>query len=83
MKGTTIAIILVVLVFGAVIAFFLLTKKQAAPVDPINQAVGGIMGWVNSALGIASNVVAIPVRIANDVVSVVEAPFKAIGKLFS
>jgi len=80
-RGTWIALGVVAVVLVGVAGFFLFARKQESP-DPLAAGVGGALGVVNNISKIPAEIVSVPVRVANDAISVVETPFKAIGKIF-
>jgi hypothetical protein len=86
LKGTTLALILVGVAAVGVVAFFMLGRRQQQ-IDPLTAGVNGAVGFldniVNKTFGLVGGVVDVPVRVVNDVVDVVEAPFKAGKKLLS
>lgn len=80
-RGTWIAIVVVGVALLGVAVYFLVIHKQEQP-DPLAAGVGGAVGVVGTYAKTVSNIVSVPVRVANDVVSVVEKPFKIIGSIF-
>lgn len=86
MKGTTLALVLVGVAAVGVIAFFMLGRRQQQ-IDPLTAGVNGAVGFldniINKSFGLVGGVVDVPVRVANDAIDVIEAPFKAGKKLLS
>lgn len=84
MKGTTLALILVGVAAVGVIGFFMLGRRQQQ-IDPLTAGVNGAVGFldniINKTFGVVGGVIDVPVRVANDAISVIEAPFKGAKKL--
>lgn len=80
--GIVIAVVVVVIGLGGLVAFFLIGKRQERS-DPLATGVGGLVGavtgGVNSAIGAANTVIGAGGKILNAGVDVAIAPY-TIGK---
>lgn len=80
-RGAWIALAVVAAALVGVGVYFLVIHRQDQP-DPLAAGVAGVTGVVTTLGKTAGEIVGVPVRVANDVISVAEKPFKVIGSIF-